>query len=126
MINFGWGDYDKTYCVLSFEGHWTIEEFIDSVGFVHTELNNPFKTINIMIDLRHSDAPPEDIMTVTNAYAEPPPSFKGRAIVIYKAVLWKRLYDLMLENGQYHALDIHFVKSVDEAYQLLVTSGSVS
>ena len=121
MIDFGWGDYEQSYCVLSFNGYWTKQDFVDAMALVSDNLSFKTKPINIIVDFRYSAAPPADIIGVSSGIISPYEALVGRVIIIHKSLLWKRLYQIMASNPKTIPLDIRFVKNVDEAYQLLLT-----
>ncbi|GAB5491727.1 MAG: hypothetical protein Phog2KO_19420 [Phototrophicaceae bacterium] len=120
MIDFGWGDYEQSYCVLSFNGYWTTQDFMNTMSLVTNSLSVKTKPINIIVDFRYSAAPPADIIGVSSGIISPYESLVGRVIIIHKSLLWKRLYELMVSNPKTIPLDSCFVKDVDEAYQLLL------
>ena len=127
MINFGWGDYDRTYGVVEFNGDWTTENLVTSVSTIYNELKNANQPINLMIDLRHSAVPPTSVMGVASRIVTGRSTFPiGRVIVITKTFLWKRLYDAMSQTRLGYSIDIHFVEDIDTAYQLLLTADNAS
>ena len=127
MINFGWGDYDRTYGVVEFNGDWTTENLVTSVSSIYNELKTANQPINLMIDLRHSAVPPTSVMGVASRIVTGRSTFPiGRVIVITKTFLWKRLYDAMSQTRLGYSIDIHFVENIDTAYQLLLTADNAS
>ncbi len=127
MISFGWGDYDHTYGVIEFNGDWTTENLVTSVSTIYNELKTANKPINLMIDLRHSAVPPTSVMGVASRIVTGRSTFPlGRVIVITKTFLWKRLYDAMSQSRLDYSIDIHFVESIDKAYELLLTADNAS
>lgn len=127
MINFGWGDYDRTYGVVEFNGDWTTENLVTSVSTIYNELKTANQPINLMIDLRYSAVPPTSVMGVASRIVTGRSTFPiGRVIVITKTFLWKRLYDAMSQTRLGYSIDIHFVEDIDTAYQLLLTADNAS
>lgn len=127
MINFGWGDYDQTYSVLSFEGHWTTQDFASTISSMYHELKTEAHSIDLLVDLRHSGVPPTSIMGLASRVikGQSASSF-GRIIIISNTFIWKRLYEAVIHTHNAPLIDVYFVDNVDKAYQLLISETKIS
>lgn len=124
MLKFGWGDYDETYIVLTFKEKWTSDEFAQIVSDLYSQIKAIQRTIHIFIDLRYSAPPPVSILGIVVGAIRTHPPNMGRVIVLSQSNIWKRLYDIATIHRPDRSLDIHFVRNVDYAYNLLVTASN--
>jgi|GEM_PF-5956184 len=122
MIEFGWGDYEKSYIVLTFRDRWTSDEFIKAVNSLYRDMHEVDKSINMVIDLRYSHSPPTSILSVIIRAIRARPRDFGRTIIVVQSKIWQKLYNAVTHNRQGFSVDIHFVRNVDEAYNLLLAA----
>lgn len=123
MLRHGWGDDTHNYYVLVFNGRWTSEDCVNMLKQMYQEISQQTKYVSIMMDFRHSGQPPLDILHAVAPFANGYPRNIENIVMIANTNLWKRLYQTIMYS---HNLPIKYytVRSVDEAYQLLIASHS--
>lgn len=115
-IHVGWGNHEETFVVWRFEEPWTKEEFIRYFEISSTMLANKPYMVDIILDLRRMKSTlnlPELLRyAIRNASAN-----RGILVFISPSDFYRQLF---LVSGLAHLSQlIHFVNSVDEAYQIV-------
>ncbi|GAB4519557.1 MAG: hypothetical protein OHK0046_28620 [Anaerolineae bacterium] len=117
MILVDWGNAEETLLVWKFEGHWTPEEVFAAVDQVLLFASGYPHMIDIIVDTRRAHLPAHP-MNFNHREFRHKPGNLGQIVVIYEAVLWSMLYDMLthLSGIDY---GVAFVQSVDDAYKLV-------
>lgn len=119
MLRYGWGDDEKRYWVISFEGTWSTTEFMHALNELLEAVNSKPEKISLMIDLRHSGNPPSTVLSIVGSSAYQKFCFIKQITIISNRPLWKRLYQVFEQLYQASHKDLRFVETVDEAYRRL-------
>jgi DNA integrity scanning protein DisA with diadenylate cyclase activity len=124
MLRFGWGDDEKRYLVLSFEGQWSIKDFQTTLSELSVEAKTSPHPLCLMIDLRRSANPPTNILSILGSSEYQSLCGIQRITIISNRAIWKRLYKVFEQLYEVSHRDLLFVDTVDAAYARLVDSAS--
>jgi hypothetical protein len=124
MISYGWGDDEKRYLVLAFEGQWSTKEFEQALTDLSGEAASSPHQLGMVIDLRRSANPPTNILNTlgTNEYRKL--CAIRRITIISNRSIWKRLYSVFEQLYEVSHRDLLFVDTVDAAYGRLVSEAT--
>jgi DNA integrity scanning protein DisA with diadenylate cyclase activity len=124
MLNYGWGDDEKRYLVLSFVGEWSTQEFEQALIELSQEAETSPHKLSLVIDLRRSAYPPTNILNILGTTQYRRLCKIERITVISIRPIWKRLYNVFEQLYQMSHRDLLFVDNVDAAYSRLVSGAT--
>jgi hypothetical protein len=124
MIRYGWGDDEKRYLVLAFEGRWSTKEFEQALTELSEEAETSPHQLGMVIDLRRSANPPTNILNILGTSEYRKLCAIRRITIISNRPIWKRLYNVFEQLYQINHRDLLFVDTVDAAYGRLVNEAT--
>jgi DNA integrity scanning protein DisA with diadenylate cyclase activity len=124
MLTYGWGDDEKRYLVLTFNGQWSTNDFEQALTELSDEAASSPHKISLVIDLRHSAYPPTNILEIIGNSEYRKLCRVERITIISNRPIWKRLYGVLEQLYQMSHRDLLFVDNVDAAYHRVVAAAS--
>jgi hypothetical protein len=120
-IQLDWGDYDQNFAIMTFQGKWTGDEFVHSIARLTTMGNEATSDIELMVDMRNSLTPPNNLLTLLRSTLNRPmPQHIKQVVVISNSAFWLRIFSMLSSMyGDKISAPVLFVASVDEAYAAL-------
>jgi hypothetical protein len=124
MLRYGWGDDEKRYLVLAFEGHWSARDFEQALTELSEEAETSPHPLALVVDLRRSANPPTNILNILGSSEYRKLCTIHRITIISNRPIWKRLYQVFEQLYELSHRDLLFVDTVDAAYGRLVNEAS--
>lgn len=115
----------KHLVIWEFEGAWTWEEYYDNRRLVNATLESVEHSVDMIINMTHSQLLPQNLMTHAGSAARNAPENIGKTIFVgSNAILraffrvFNQLYGVLASGRK---LDFYMVATLEEAYALLET-----
>lgn len=116
-LTLDWGDFDETFVIWSFAGRWTPEEFYTAMEKLRDYGASKPYPVKIMVDMRHSLAAPNNLLTLLRAAVKMNVRNIGQVVVITPSNFWPQMYEMLVKTVKLDgSTPVTFVKTVDDAY----------
>lgn len=133
-IQVGWGDSQKSYILYSFGGEWTWQEFYAAIDIAQRLANAVTYEVSTLIDMTDADDLPSNISLGLNVMTHARKTLlyyaqvsRGTVVIIGAKPLIKALWDTFRAVlGPKGAANVRFVRTSEEAHQLLERENSAS
>lgn len=124
MIEYGWGNLEKTYLVLAFNGKLNSGEMRAAIEGVYELARSRKNAVSVIVDLRYAAHPPLDVLPVLVRGIKTLPRNIDQTIIINDNAMWKRLHDVIKQAYGVRIPTVHWVATVEAAYKLLPVQSS--
>lgn len=119
MITVKWANEKKTIILWKFGESWTREEFHAATSLSRRLALSVEHTIHILVDISLANNTPSGVITLARTGMRSRTGNLGRVVVITKTHLWHRLYHYMEQVYPSDSIPLVFVKSFEEATEIL-------
>lgn len=120
MISVDWGNQDETIIVWKFNGHWDATCFRHAVKKTMRMAKSKPYPVHGMVDMHRALTAPRDMMTlIRQAIRSNTATNYGKWVVISESQLWVNMWQMTHRLYRLKPRKIHFVSSVQEAYEIL-------
>lgn len=120
MLKYGWGSLEQDYLVIVIEENWRIADFVLSSEQAIDMLATVKQNTKILIDLRRAHKPPSNFMLTLGWFFESLPANVRSIIVINSTSCWHSVFQVSHRVYARYQPCFYAVRTVDEAYQLIV------
>lgn len=120
MISVDWGNQEETIIIWKFNGQWDARMFRRAVTKTYRMAEAKPYPVHGIVDMQRALAAPRDMITLIRQALRSGPTVKaGRWVIISESRLWPNLYAMAVRLYRLNTLDVRFVSSVQEAYDLV-------
>jgi len=125
MISVGWGNQEETILIFRIVNQYNKEEYITSIIKLFNHLCSKDHPVHILLDLQNSINFINDFLKLIRVEFPPEICNGALLIVIKRYSSWADLCDAIKLHYKHNAqgLQLHFVDTAEDAYQLLADHG---
>ena len=118
MIKVDWGNHEETLIVWHFDDKWYADDYAWALRYTNYLAMTKPHTVNIIMDLRRTETLATNLLqTILDNLPDKSPNLHV-SVLITTNTAWKTMYNIIL-NIYKQDIDVRFVDSVDEAYDLV-------
>jgi hypothetical protein len=117
-ITVEWGNAEQTIIVIRYEGRWDVKDVHAGLDKVFDMLGTVDHTVDSIVDMSQSKSSPTNLLAAAGRVERKAPN-TGRTVIVNVNTYLKAIADIARYVAPKTVGRTYFVKSLEEAYQVL-------